>query len=236
MAGSSGTYDTVTWDVVRGAAKLKLMLRDTTEFDDNIDYFISECYSQKLRSKSTVIHAFCSLELEDKRVGCLPKGFMDMCAIWTPNPDTETNNGLPGLSLVLGGSPFLVWANSSIIPQENSAWGRTFMIQNGKIYFNQEVGDQVNIYYLSKNLDRDGYPCILERYVGCLSSYAAYMVGSSDPKRWPNYSIFRGEFIHGKNQIQMDDFKDSFDHARALIMTLMSQPYTLPISTYGRQY
>jgi hypothetical protein len=161
---------------------------------------------------------------------------MDMCAIWTPNPDTETNNGLPGLSLVLGGSPFLVWANSSIIPQENSSWGRTFMIQNGKIYFNQEVGDQVNIYYLSKNLDRDGYPCILERYVGCLSSYAAYMVGSSDPKRWPNYSIFRGEFIHGKGQIQMDDFKDSFDHARALIMTLMSQPYTLPISTYGRQY
>jgi hypothetical protein len=237
----AGTYDVVSWDVVRAAAKLKLGVRETSDYDDDIDYFISECFTGKLRVKSTNVPKYCRLDLEDERVGCLPKGFVKPISFYLDEyaENGLSENGVPlGLDLIISaGAPGLVWADSAIIGQggeTHEGWGNTFTIQNGRIYFNTAQGDHVNMLYYSKNVDDEGYPIIFERYVPCLSFYAAYMVGMSNPNRWPMAKVWQQEFIHAKNQIQTDDFRQSFENNRALIFAMITNPYILPVRQYGR--
>lgn len=230
---TTGQFDTIPLSYVRDSAKLLLGIRDTVLHDQVIDFHITQCISNVLRSSGLTGVQNCTLPICDNSAK-LPHGLMKLIGVRAPiNQNSESQTVIPTtLSWIYLDRAFINEYDNSVIGGENLV--NNLMIRDGYIYFNNPPEDltEVEIAWLGQLLDDDGNFKVYAKYQMCLQFYAAYMVGITNPTRWPQAKEYYNRFLAAKDAARGRDAKDKFDETRTQIRGLLRSWYGYPSPTY----
>jgi len=244
-AVSYGFYEPISIEQIRARTKVRLQLKEITDYDAEIDTFINEA-GASLGSMHTFIKKNCKLEINDQGEACLPKGFKKFLGVRLLSAVSEAPTVPPASvnSIYTSQSPLYlgdqVYLERTFLDDCREEFGQNQNVNNFQGVV-EIIGNTIRFPLPCESthaiLSYQGYAvnekdnCILIMHAGyerCFSEYAValmlrtyWQIRAEDRGREREIERAMGEYIEQRKKIISEGFATSFEQNKFTIKRVL---------------